>query len=178
VVVLSLLQHATVRAILPEAETPSVKDAASLKLFLPLHSRKRKNMTVAKSQKMSRKYRLITYALPPIVLAGGLILIGSPSASAADRTPNSSATAASGIANTNHVAKTTKAPGSTTTVSPFITLAGGGGDNVGSPPPPLGPVYDWICNVVWVYSWIILTGGIGYFGAAVSTVVCYLATHG
>ena len=55
---------------------------------------KGKNVTFANTQKINRKQRLITYALAPIVLAGGLILIGSPSANAADSTPISSAAAA------------------------------------------------------------------------------------
>ncbi len=94
-IALSPLCHAVVTAILQVAETPTVKDATTLKLFLPLHSTKGKNVTVAKSQKINRKHRLITYALTPIVLAGGLILMGSPSANAADTTPTSSFTAAS-----------------------------------------------------------------------------------
>lgn len=152
------------------AEAPTVKDETSRKSFPPLHSTKGKNVTAANSQKVSNKHKLITYALTPIVLAGGLILIGPPSANAADSTPTSSATATSGVVNTNHVANPIKVPNSTPTVSRYMTLAGGGGDNVGAPPPP-SYCTVLVPTVFFVGLVLLFVPGTGWVDHAIYTVV-------
>ncbi|HUW79252.1 MAG TPA: hypothetical protein VMV52_10975 [Candidatus Nanopelagicaceae bacterium] len=122
-------------------------------------------MAVTKSPPMSRKHRLITYALTPLVLAGGLILISSPAANAAAPTPTISATV-------NHVANPTKAPNSAPTVNPYILLADGGGGTSNSgaglvtpADPPL------ICRLVSVTVFVLTDGN--WVASTLSYLACY-----